>query len=84
MPTLQTIQLDTSSRDIDDGDIDPLNIVKLEQIKMETSSIDEVTIDDKSDVFKILPYDEACRLLQQWEVNSKQPTDVNSHVDGTE
>lgn len=47
-------------------------------------SIDEVTIDDKSDVFKILPYDEACGLLQQWEVNAKRPTVFDSHINATE
>lgn len=84
MTILSTIDTNqTSNQNGEDGASDTSIIVKVEQIEMEPSA-DEVTIDEKSDLFAYLPYDEACELLQQWEIYSQQETDSNAHFDSTE
>lgn len=62
----QTIKEERSE---DDGD----RLVEIQdRLVDEEQSGEEVTIDDKTDVLKSLPFDEASRLLMQWESLKEQ------------
>lgn len=61
----QTIKQERSE---DDGD----RLVEIQDRLVDEEQGEEVTIDDKTDVLKSLPFDEASRLLMQWESLKEQ------------